>query len=87
MSLTTSEVIKIVEQLKEYVSLSEKRNGIIESDAPIPLEKRIDLLRINNQANASMKKLLDYFINILEEEDRYWNQQADLEKEAENDRR
>ena len=83
MSLTTVEVIKIVEQLKEYISLSEKRNGIIESDFPISLEKRIDLLRINNQANISMKMLLDYLINVLEEEDRYWNQQADLQKESE----
>ena len=48
----------------------------------IPIEKRIELLRVNNQANDSMKKIIDHLINVIEEEDRYWNQQADLEKES-----
>lgn len=84
MSLTTSELITVVEQLKDYVAIAEQRNKIINDDKAYSVEKTLDLLRINNQANNSMQKILDNLINILEEQDRYWNQQADLERENEN---
>ena len=84
MSLTTNELIKVIDQLKDYVAIAKQRNDIINDDKPYPIEKRIDLLRINNQANDSMKKIIDNLINYVEEEDRYWNQQADLEKEKAN---
>ena len=83
MSLTTAELVKVVEQLKDYVSIAKERNDIINDDKPYPIEKRIDLLRINNKANTMMHIIIDYLINVLEEEDRYWNQQADLQKESE----
>ena len=85
MSLTTSELITVVEQLKDYVSIAKQRNDIINDDKPYSVEKTLDLLRINNQANNSMQKILDNLINVLEEQDRYWNQQADLEKEQSNE--
>ena len=84
MTLTTSELITVVEQLKDYVSIAKQRNDIINDDKPYSVEKTLDLLRINNQANNSMQKILDNLINVLEEQDRYWNQQADLERENEN---
>jgi len=84
MSLTTNELIKVIDQLKDYVAIAKQRNDIINDDKPYPIEKRIDLLRINNQANDSMKKIIDNLINYVEEEDRYWNQQADLEREKAN---
>ena len=84
MSLTTSELLKVIDQLKDYVAIAKQRNDIINDDKPYPIEKRIDLLRINNQANDSMKKIIDNLINYVEEEDRYWNQQADLEREKAN---
>ena len=85
MTLTTAELIKTIDQLKEYVSIAEKRNAIINNDRPFSAEKILDLYRVNNEANASMKKILDHLIEVLEEEDRYWNQQADLEKEQSNE--
>lgn len=84
MTLTTPELITVVEQLKDYVSIAKQRNDIINDDKPYSVEKTLDLLRINNQANNSMQKILDNLINVLEEQDRYWNQQADLERENEN---
>ena len=83
MSLTTPELLKVIDQLKDYVAIAKQRNDIINDDKPYPIEKRIDLLRINNQANDSMQKILSHLINVMEEEDRYWNQQADLQKESE----
>ena len=82
MSLTTPELLKVIDQLKDYVAIAKQRNDIINDDKPYPIEKRIELLRVNNQANDSMKKIIDHLINVIEEEDRYWNQQADLEKES-----
>ncbi len=85
MSLTTNELIKVIDQLKDYVAIAKQRNDIINDDKPYPIEKRIELLRINNQANDSMKKIIDNLINYVEEEDRYWNQQADLEREVKSE--
>lgn len=85
MSLTTPELLKVIDQLKDYVAIAKQRNDIINDDKPYPIEKRIDLLRINNQANDSMKKIIDNLINYIEEEDRYWNQQADLEREVKSE--
>ena len=85
MSLTTPELLKVIDQLKDYVAIAKQRNDIINDDKPYPIEKRIDLLRINNQANDSMKKITDNLINYIEEEDRYWNQQADLEREVKSE--
>ena len=84
MTLTTPELITVIEQLKDYVSIAKQRNDIINDDKPYSVEKTLDLLRINNQANDSMQKILDNLINVLAEQDRYWNQQADLERENEN---
>ena len=55
MSLTTSELLKVIDQLKDYVAIAKQRNDIINDDKPYPIEKRIDLLRINNQANDYKK--------------------------------
>jgi len=85
MTLTTPELITVVEQLKDYVSIAKQRNDIINDDKPYSVEKTLDLLRINNQANDSMQKILDNLINVLEEQDRYWNQQADLEREVKSE--
>ena len=85
MSLTTPELLKVIDQLKDYVAIAKQRNDIINDDKPYPIEKRIDLLRINNQANDYMKKIIDNLINYIEEEDRYWNQQADLEREVKSE--
>jgi hypothetical protein len=85
MSLTTPELLKVIDQLKDYVAIAKQRNDIINDDKPYPIEKRIELLRVNNQANDSMQKIIDHLINVIEEEDRYWNQQADLEKEQSNE--
>ena len=85
MSLTTPELLKVIDQLKDYVAIAKQRNDIIYDDKPYPIEKRIVLLRINNQANDSMKKIIDNLINYIEEEDRYWNQQADLEREVKSE--
>ena len=85
MSLTTPELLKVIDQLKDYVAIAKQRNDIINDDKPYPIEKRIDLLRINNQANDSMKKIIDNLINYIEDEDRYWNQQADLEREVKSE--
>ncbi len=60
MSLTTPELLKVIDQLKDYVAIAKQRNDIINDDKPYPIEKRIDLLRINNQANDSMQKILSY---------------------------
>ena len=85
MTLTTPELITVIEQLKDYVSIAKQRNDIINDDKPYSVEKILDLLRINNQANNSMQKILDNLINVLEEQDRYWNQQADLEREVKSE--
>ena len=85
MSLTTPELLKVIDQLKDYVAIAKQRNDIINDDKPYPIEKRIDLLRINNQANDSMNIIIDNLINYIEEEDRYWNQQADLEREVKSE--
>ena len=85
MTLTTPELITVIEQLKDYVSIAKQRNDIINDDKPYSVQKILDLLRINNQANNSMQKILDNLINVLEEQDRYWNQQADLEREVKSE--
>ena len=85
MTLTTPELITVIQQLKDYVSIAKQRNDIINDDKPYSVEKILDLLRINNQANNSMQKILDNLINVLEEQDRYWNQQADLEREVKSE--
>ena len=45
------------------------------TDSFIRMQKDFDAVQI------ALKKLIDKEIQDLEEEDRYWNQQADVEKE------